>query len=220
MVSSKSSDRAAAAVTSFEPLLAPDRARFRGHRGGLISTHRALASFVLKPRDLLSSAALVLLLSVAWLILLPLVCRLWRAVFGVGIRVLALDATIGATDRQLTRVVRFSIPYPRVESIGPTTHLWWTVALAVLALFGLSFLLTNNYLPFAYLLRAVLCVQASALAYFAWSAARFPHTASGYLEGIVSYGLVLTSMVPALFGLTYSFLTSPSPRKRFSPARP
>lgn len=202
MASSKSSERSAIPPALGAPEWL-DRARFRGHRGGLISTHRALARFVLQPRDLFASFALVVLLSVAWLAALPFVCRLWRLVFTAGGRILALDATVGSTERHLTAYFRFVIPFPRVESVAPGATLWWSVAIAVLVLFAASFLLTDHYLPLAYLLRAALCVQASALAYFAWSPARFPHTASGYLEGMVSYGIVLISFVPALFGLTY-----------------
>jgi hypothetical protein len=198
---SRSSERAAAAALSKLPAL--DRARFRGHRGGVILTHRALTRFVLKPRDLLSSAALVVSLTAAWLVSLPLVCRFWRVVFAAGTKMLALEGAIGGTDRRLTALVRFSIPYPRVESVAPTPYVWWCVAVAVFVLFAASFFLTGNFLPLAYLLRAALCVQVSALVYFAWSPARFPHTASGYLDGLVSYGAVLIGTVPALFGLTY-----------------
>jgi hypothetical protein len=202
--SSKSSERAAA-LASVPSLLSRrlDRPRFRGHRGGLILTHRALTRFVLRPVDLVISAALVILLSIAWLVSLPFVCRLWRFVFAAGAKMLALDTTIGGTERHFTAYFHLLVPYPRVQSVTPQPGLWWTVAIAVVLLFGASFLLTNSYLPLAYLLRAALCVQGSALAYFAWSPARFPHTASGYLEGLVSYGIVLIAMVPALFGLTY-----------------
>ncbi|HTU33004.1 MAG TPA: hypothetical protein VMF66_04310, partial [Candidatus Acidoferrum sp.] len=136
-------------------------------------------------------------------VVLPFVCRFWRVVFTRGARLLALNATVGATDHRFATLLHFSVPYPRVESVAPTPELWWTVAIAVLLLFGASFLLKNNYLPFAYLIRAAPCVQVSALAYFAWSPAAFPHTSSGYLEGLMGYGIVLISIVPALFGLTY-----------------
>jgi hypothetical protein len=116
---------------------------------------------------------------------------------------LSLQSALGGTNRRVTRFVHFSIPYPRVQSVAPTPHVWWSVAAAVLVLFALTFLLTGDFLPLAYLLRAALCVQASGLVYFAWSPARFPHTSSGYLDGLVSYGAVLIGMVPALFGLTY-----------------
>ncbi|HEX5423145.1 MAG TPA: hypothetical protein VFW94_06305 [Candidatus Acidoferrales bacterium] len=202
MVSSKTSDLAASRASA-HPRPPLDLGRFRGHRGGLISTHRALARFVLNPLDLVVSVALVAFLSVLWLVLLPFVCRFWRVVFARGARMLALNAAVGITDRRFTAYFHLSVPYPRVESIAPTSGLWWATALAVLLLLGASFLLKNNYIPFAYLIRAALCVQVSALAYFAWSPAAFPHTSSGYLEGLVGYGIVLISIVPALFGFTY-----------------
>lgn len=202
MVSSKTSDSAAPRVL-VQPQRRLDLGRFRGHRGGLISTHRALARFVFNPRDLVISAALVVLLSTFWLLLLPFVCRFWRVLFTRGARLLALNTIVGITDRRFTGLFHLSVPYPRVESVAPTSELWWATTLAVLLLFFASFLLKNNYIPFAYLIRAALCVQASALAYFAWSPAAFPHTSSSYLEGIVGYGIVLISLIPALFGLTY-----------------
>ncbi len=214
MGSSKSSDRAAVPV--FARSVPPsERGRFRGHRGGLIATHRALTRFVLKPSDLIGSAALVVLLSFLWLVSLPIVCRFWHALFERGVKMLALDATVAARPRHLTAYLRFSIPYPGVESVAPGPHLWWTVALVVVVLFAASFLLADKSLPLAYLLRAALCVQASALVYFAWSPARFPHTAGGYLEGLVSYGIVLISMIPALFGLTFFIFDFSLARKAF-----
>ncbi|MGH9736236.1 MAG: hypothetical protein ACRD8A_16815 [Candidatus Acidiferrales bacterium] len=202
MVSSKTSEPPAPRV-SVQPQPRLDPGRFRGHRGGLIATHRALARFVLNPFDLLISAALVAFLSVLWLLLLPFVCRFWRIVFTRGARILALNTAVGITDRRFSAYFHLSIPFPRVESVAPTSELWWASTLAVLLLFGLSFLLKNNKIPFAYLIRAALCVQVSALAYFAWSPAAFPHTSSGYLEGLVGYGIVLISLIPALFGFTY-----------------
>lgn len=202
MVSSKISEPAARPV-SIKPQQRLDLGRFRGHRGGLISTHRALTRFVLKPLDLATSAVLVVCLSIFWLVVLPFVCRFWGIIFACGARMLALNTSVGITEHHLGGYIHFSIPYPRVESVAPAPELWWIVALAVLLLFGASFLLKNNRLPFAYLIRAALCVQVSALAYFAWSPAAFPHTSSSYLEGLVGYGIVLISFIPALFGLTY-----------------
>ena len=165
--------------------------------------HRALAKFVLEPLDLVMSALLVLLFSIVWIASLPLVCRIWQYVFMAGAKALALPVEVGVKEHHFTSYIRFVIPYPRVEDVGPDARTWWVTAAVVLVLFAASFLLTNNLTPLAYLLRAVLFVQTTALVYFALVPAHFPHTADSYMEGLVTYGIALISFVPILFGLTY-----------------
>jgi hypothetical protein len=63
--------------------------------------------------------------------------------------------------------------------------------------------LPKKLTPVTYLLRAVLFIQATALVYFLWEPAKFPHTPDSYMEGLVTYGIALISIVPVLFGLTY-----------------
>lgn len=182
---------------------ASDRNRFRGYQGGVIAMHRALASFVLEPLDFLLSSFLVLLFSLIWLALLPATCSLWQAAFEIGGKLLALNTPIGLREHHFTSYLRFVVPFPRMDDIGPNTKTWWLTAAAVLTLFFATLLLPKKLLPLNYFLRVVLFVQASALVYFAVAPGRFPHTPDSYMEGLVSYGLALISFVPVVFGLTY-----------------
>jgi hypothetical protein len=201
--SSENSKLSPSAASTLDAPRFAERTRFRGHRGGVISTHRALAKFTLDPLDLLMSVTLVFLFSIVWIASLGWVCRFWQYLLTTGTRLLALNVTIGLADYHFTPFLRFAIPYPRMEDVAPNGWIWWTTAAAVVVLFGASFLLPKKHIPFVYLLRAVLCVQGSALVYFAWASASFPHTANSYMQGLVSYGLTLISFVPVLFGLTY-----------------
>jgi hypothetical protein len=72
-----------------------------------------------------------------------------------------------------------------------------------LALFAASFFLSDNLIPVMYLLRGILVVPVSALLYFVFLAARFPHTPDSYMEGLMTAGIALISIIPLLFGLTY-----------------
>ena len=45
--------------------------------------------------------------------------------------------------------------------------------------------------------------RSTALLYFLFLPARFPHTPDSYMEGFVTAGIVLISIVPLLFGLIY-----------------
>jgi hypothetical protein len=203
LASSKSFEPVAPVARSLGAPRLADSIRLRGSRGGVISTHRALAKFVLEPLDLVVSVMLVLLFSVVWLVSLGWVCRFWRYVFAVGTNLLALHVEIGLSQHHLTSYIHFAIPYPRMEDTAPSPTMWWTTTVVVLVLFGASFLLPRKHVPLIYFLRAVLCVQASALIYFGWATGSFPHTADSYIEGLVSYGLTLMSFIPIVFGLTY-----------------
>ena len=180
-----------------------DRARFRGYRGGVITMHRALARFVLAPLDLITSSLLVLLVSFAWIVSLPRLCRMWAYALGNGMKLLALHTELGLTEHHITPYIRFVIPFPKMEGIAPDAWTWWSTAAAVCLLYAASYLFPKKLTPVTYLLRAVLLIQITALLYFLLIPARFPHTPDSYMEGLVSYGVALISSIPALFGLTY-----------------
>ncbi len=175
--------------------------------------HRALARFVLKPSDLASNALLVLLLSLAWFISLPWLCRMWSYLLENGMKLLALHATLGLTEHRVTSYLRFAIPYPQMEGLAPDAWTWWSTAAAVCFAYAASHFFPKKLTPIAYLLRAVLFIQASALLYFLLAPARFPHTPDSYMEGLVSYQIALISAVPTLFGLTY-YIFKFSPLKK------
>lgn len=158
---------------------------------------------MLEPLDLVVSVTLVILFSLVWLISLGRVSQFWRYLFTWGTHTLGLNLPIGLSEHQFTAYVRFAIPYPRIEDTAPDPGTWWITTVVVLLLFGASFLLPKKQAPPIYLLRLVLCIQASAQIYFALATARFPHTADSYMEGLTRYGLMLISFVPILFGLTY-----------------
>jgi hypothetical protein len=86
----------------------------------------------------------------------------------------------------------------------PSAEIWWLTCAATLALFAATFVvLPSRLIPIIYLLRGILLVPATALLYFALLPARFPHTPDSYMQGLVTAGIALISIVPLLFGLTY-----------------
>jgi hypothetical protein len=180
-----------------------DTVRTRGHRGGVIRMHRALAHFRLNPMSLVTAIFLFVFFTSIWLVLLPRICYFWNRVLTLGIRVLPLKAELGLSEHHLTSFISFDIPYLRMEPVLPSPQTWWLTLLATLALLAVSFLLPSRLIPVMYLLRGILLVPATALAYFAILPARFPHTPGSYIQGLVTAGIALISIVPLLFGLTY-----------------
>jgi hypothetical protein len=200
---SKSSDHSALAGIAQRAPRFSDRSRFRGHRGGLITMHRALATFVLDPMDLVTVALLVLVFSFAWVVSLPWLCRMWSYALQNGIKALALHTEVGLTEYHITSYIRFVVPFPKIEGIPPSATIWWSATAVVCLLFAASYLLPKRFLPVTYLLRAILFIQATAQLYFLFTPSSFPHTPDSYMEGLMSYRIALISVVPALFGLTY-----------------
>jgi len=182
---------------------ATDPVPTRGHRGGVIPMHRALTHFRLGPMNLVTAIFLFVFFTSIWLAFLPKLCHLWNRVLTFGIRVLPLRASLGLAEHHLTSFLRFDIPYLRMEPVLPSAEAWWLTLAATLALFAVSFFLSGKFIPLMYLLRGVLVVPVTALAYFALLPARFPHTPDSYMQGLVTAGIALISTVPLLFGLTY-----------------
>ncbi|MFZ0214096.1 MAG: hypothetical protein WBE20_06205 [Candidatus Acidiferrales bacterium] len=189
------------------------RIRFHGYRGGIIAMHRALAHFVLDPWDLIVAVALVILFLCLWAISLPRLCRFWTIVLGKGMRILALPGALGLHPYHLGAYIWFTLPYPMMEGVSPSAATWWWTAGIVLLLFVASLFFPPSLTPVTYLLRVLLVVQTSALVYFIWAPARFPHTPDSYMEGLVTYGIALISFVPVVFGLTYYVFDFGLPRK-------
>jgi hypothetical protein len=213
--SSENSDPRSLPAASKQPPRFADRSRFRGYRGGIINTHRALTRFVLEPLDLTTAALLSLLLTVLWLAALPWLCQFWRFVLENGMRKLAMHAALGLTAHEITPYIRFSMPYLRMEGLLPDPQTWWTSAAVVLILFAASFFLPKKFLPVMYLLRAVLFIHLTALLFFLFLPARFSHSPDSYMEGLTGYAIALIGFVPLLFGLTYYIFDFGILRKAF-----
>jgi len=174
----------------------------RGHRGGVIPMHRALAHFRLGPMNLVTTVSLFLFFSTIWLVLLPRVCRFWSRLLAWSLSWLPLHARLEMAQNQV-RFFRLQIPCLRIEPVLPDLLTWLMTCVLTILLFALTFFLARRLMPIVYLARAVLLVQASALLFFALWPLRFQHTPDSYLEGMIRAGIGLISVIPLLFALTY-----------------
>ena len=196
-----------------DPSKGAEPIRARGHRGGVISMHRAPAHFRLGTMNLITASCLFVFFSLAWLVLLPQVCRLWTSIFTFGIRSLPLHAELGLAEHHWTPFLSFDIPYLKMEPVLPSAEIWWLTCAVTALIFVATYFISRRLIPVIYLLRAVLLVQTIALLYFAFFPARFPHTPDSYLAGFITSGIGLISLVPLLFGLTYYIFDFGLPRK-------
>lgn len=174
----------------------------RGHRGGVITMHRALAHFHLGPMNLVTSVSLFLFFSTIWLVLLPRVCRFWSRLLAWSLSWLPLHARLEMAQNHI-RFFCLQIPCLRVEPVLPDLSIWSLTCGLTVLLFALTFSFSKKLMPIVYLARAILCVQATALLFFALWPLRFQHTPDSYLEGLIRAGIGLISIIPLLFALTY-----------------
>jgi len=176
--------------------------RFRGHRGGEIAMHRALAHFRLGPMNLATSSALLVLFSAIWLRMLPRICEFWREFFDLVLPLLPLHARVDVAERQFG-FLHLNIPYLRMTAMLPTLATWSITCLVTLLLYAATYLLPKMLTPVTYLARGILIIQTSALVFFALWPVSFPHTPDQYMEALVTAILALISVVPSLYALTY-----------------
>ncbi len=94
----------------------------RGHRGGVISMHRALTHFRLGPMNVLASVSLLVCFSAAWIALLPSLCRFWRSFFLLSLKWLPIHGTLELAKHRFGSSYELDIPYLRIYSMLP--DLW------------------------------------------------------------------------------------------------
>jgi hypothetical protein len=201
--SSKTSEAAQTGLSAATPAAWLAELRRRGHRGQVVPTHRALTRYVLRAADLVTAVAVMIAVLFIWLSMLPRVCALWQRIFVFAVQRIGLHAEIIGLPYQITPYLHFAIPSLELNAPLPTPHVWWTTTLLCVVVFGVTFLLPRYMLPLVYLVRGVLLVQASALAYFAVISSQFVHTANDYVAGMMTTALILISVVPILFAFTY-----------------
>jgi hypothetical protein len=179
-----------------------EQVRLRGHRGGVISVHRAFTHFRLGPRNLATSFSLIVAFSAAWLCLLARACDFWNHFLVWSVHRLPLSSRVAVANYQFN-AFKLRIPYLSMEPLLPTAQTWSLICALSLLLFAATFFLSERLIPITYLVRGVLLIQWSALVYFAFWPARFPHTPDSYMEGLMVSGIGIISIVPFLFAVTY-----------------
>jgi len=180
--------------------------RVRGWRGGLITPHRAFVRLHLRPRQIVESVGLALLGTASWIVLLPVVGRFWGHILAFWGVHLGLKSDVILIPQGWGRYIHFALPCFSLAAGPASGTAWWiTTGVTVLALIA-SFLLTEEALPWAYLIRAFCLLQATALGYFAVASARFPHDLPGYTVSMLVFSCILIGLVPVLYAFTFYLL--------------
>jgi hypothetical protein len=186
--------------------------RRRGWRGELILPHRAFVRLRLTPHRIAETIALTSLGTIIWIVALPAVGRFWGHILAFWGRQLGLNRHVILVP-QGWGFVHFALPCLTL-SAGPASGMIWSITTGITVLaFGASFLISEEALPWAYLVRGFCLLQATALGYFAVASARFPHDLPGYTISMLVFSCVLIGLIPLLFGFTFYLLNFSLPQK-------
>jgi hypothetical protein len=176
--------------------------RRRGWRGGIITPHRAFARLHVRTTDLIVTLVSVLAITGAWLASLPLVGEFWFHVFRFWHRLLGLEGSVARAPQQWG-MLHFSVPTVLVSAGPPDSLSWWITAAATFLVLWITFGISEEHLPWVYLLRFLVIIQGTALVYFALAAAEFPHDLPSYTVGMLYFGTIFITLLPLILGFSY-----------------
>jgi hypothetical protein len=176
--------------------------RTRGWRGGIIAQHRAFASIHFSARDLAITVGSVLTITTAWMLSLKFVGEFWFHVFRFWHRALHLEASVARAPQQWGPL-HFSIPTVLVVAGPPDVFSWWITAAVSFLVLWITFGMSEEHLPWIYLLRFLVIVQGTSLVYFKFAAAQFPHDLPSYTVGMLYFGTIFITLLPVILGFSY-----------------
>jgi len=182
-------------------MLAP--LRNQGNHGTIIDPHRSIATVRLTRGDVLLAAALAVAASAALVMNLGTIGNLWTWIYLRLAAPLGFTGGVGQRTFETPLVADVTVPYFNMSAPLPSESVWW-VALVITALVLLvSLVLPPSWLPFAYLLRLVVLVQCTALAFFRLAPSRFPYNLSQYMSAMLAAGMAVMLVIPVLLALTF-----------------
>src|SRR5205807_5281285 len=177
--------------------------RHQGWRGGTISPHRAFARLQIGLKEISICACLVYGLSFGWIKALPLVGNFWGRIFAYWAKALNLEGSLAMAPQHWGSHIHFSLPFLNMSAGAADPQTWWISAVATLGVFAATYLIPDEHTPWMYLLRFLVLIQGTALVYFVFAAARFPHDLPSYTISMLFFGSILTGLIPLILGFTY-----------------
>ncbi len=177
--------------------------RFRRLDQTSIRTHRALYQLRLNRSEILIAFLLPVAFNLLLLLSLDDVILLWRRILEFWVPRLDFNAGV---KMQAFDVGLYDLWIPTVSAVGvlPTAATWWVTAITCVAIFLATYLIPKNAgLPMVYILRALVFIQTTALAYFAFIPATFPYALGEYVGNNLFMGVILIAAIPWLLGITY-----------------
>ncbi len=182
--------------------------RYSNSKGSIIPMHHAFKIIKFGPATRIGMIFMPVLFILGVWLSFGLIASFWDQVFNYWMVRLYENGHVG---HMLIGVIGQSVnlPYPDLTtSIPVPSHVWLNI-LACVILFVLSFLLPGQMMPFTYLTRFTLIIQASVSVYFLISPDYFPYTLAGYVTDMLTLGMYILFMVPFVLALVFYIFDFP-----------
>jgi hypothetical protein len=176
--------------------------RRRGARGGIIGPHRAMAKGRLTPWRLTSMAVIPVLLSIATVVLLSPLSRLWASFLDAAHRPLGLPGSVASDVIFLPGGLQIAVPYLTTHARLPAGVDFWIVGALCAAAIVISLFLPQRLLPLTYFLRFAVLIQLTAFLNFLLRPDAFPYDLPRYLLSLFQIGSAVLVLIPIVLGFT------------------
>ena len=180
-----------------------DDLRFRGSAGRAIKMHRAMRTMELQRGDILSAFLLPVIFDAMLALFTPTLIEFWHNVVAWWVSWLGYDVAVGA---RMTDLGPVDIWFPNIEFAvsAPTPLIWWVTLIITVVTWLVTLVIPRDrYLPLIYLLRALVLLQWSALAFFGFFPASIPTEMHSYMSSGLASAYILIMLVPWIHGLTF-----------------
>lgn len=181
---------------------APDRGRALGLTTLSLARHRSLDRLTLSRPTMLGIVLVpVMFNAIEWRLRGKLSSN-WAGVLAFWLDKLGID---GTTAEHNVSFVWFNLPLPYLDVAAgpPDARTWWTTLVVTLLACILARYIRGRFLPLRYLLLFAICIEATALTYFAVAGKGFPYTVSGYVDNGLKTSAVLLLVLPWGHALVY-----------------
>ncbi|AZG14639.1 hypothetical protein [Cupriavidus pauculus] len=185
-----------------EPTTASDPGRALGLHTLSLARHRSLDRLTLSPSTMVGIVLVPALFNaIEWRLRGQLSAN-WAGVLAFWLDKLGIEGTTGEHN---VSFIWFNLPLPYLEVAAgpPDARTWWTTLIVTLLACILARYIRGRFLPLRYLLLFAICIEATALMYFAVGEKNFPYTVSGYVDNGVKTSAVLLFVLPWGHALVY-----------------
>ena len=179
-----------------------ERLRNIGHFGGTISQHRALLTLPMSPADYIPAIILAVAIFFIYLFALEYVFNAWSWILEWCSNLFHMELKQGSFGFEVG-IFNIYVPYLKIGAATPSNTEWAIGVIIVALVLLISFFLPDRFIPFAYLLRALVFIQTISIVYFLLFSNYFPYSLASYQAVMMLAGLIFIGLVPIIYGLIY-----------------
>jgi len=176
--------------------------RHLGNKGTRIPMHRSMRRTKLSWLTIISIILLPVFFDVMIWNYLGVITDLWADILNFCMNKLGLNGQISYSTQEFFGKTIY-IPFPDLPISLPLERSIWLNIIVSLSILLLSVFIPKNYLPAAYILRAILIIQISASVYFMINPETTPYNMQNYISGMLLLGIYLIFIIAPVLALIY-----------------